>query len=55
MFVKADMIRDLVSRAQERVSDLISSLAVTFEGPRLDERAVLVPIREERRDPRFPR
>ncbi|SFK83961.1 hypothetical protein [Shimia haliotis] len=55
MFVKASTIRDLVSRAMAHMSDLVSALAVTFHGPQLDERAVLVPVRVERRDPRLPR
>lgn len=53
MFVKASMIRDLVARAQERVADVLSMLDRTFAGPQLDERAILIPAKEERFDTRF--
>ncbi len=55
MFVKASIIRDLLARAQERVEEFVSMLEGTFSGHQPEERAVLIPVEEERRDPRFPR
>ncbi|TCL08510.1 hypothetical protein BXY66_0547 [Shimia isoporae] len=55
MFVKASMIRDLIARAKERVEELADMLDAEFGRLQPEERAVLVPVEKDRRDPRFPR
>ncbi|MGR3634841.1 MAG: hypothetical protein ACU0BK_02830 [Shimia sp.] len=46
------MIRKVMIRVQNAVSELEATFASLFAGPQLDERAVLIPVREERRAPR---
>ncbi|MCP4820847.1 MAG: hypothetical protein GY883_16775 [Shimia sp.] len=55
MFVKATMIRELVSQVQTTVDGLVAVLFSGSTGMRLEERAILIPVQEDRRDPYNPR
>ncbi|WP_270727484.1 hypothetical protein [Shimia sp. Alg240-R146] len=51
MSATTQMIRKVMNRVQNAVSELEAKVVSLFAGPQLDERAVLIPVREERRAP----
>ncbi|KPA21578.1 hypothetical protein shim_22850 [Shimia sp. SK013] len=52
MSATTQMIRKVMIRVQNAVSGLEASLTSLIAGPQLDERAVLIPVRDERREQR---